>query len=114
GYSYGAGRDKLHAELADLADALLQGDDAGAWQARPIEQLVPTQAERRGVQEADVATPKVAIFTLVRGWLLYTSGAAGDPAAAASRAGAAAGAGCVLYHEVIGHHAPPPGRKLED
>ena len=44
GYSYVAGRDKRHAELAALADAHLQGADAAAWQARLIEPLARTQA----------------------------------------------------------------------
>ncbi|MFH0016131.1 phosphonate C-P lyase system protein PhnG [Pseudomonas aeruginosa] len=60
GYSYVAGRDKRHAELAALADA-------AAWQARLIEPLARTQAERRAAQEAEIATTKVEFFTLVRG-----------------------------------------------
>ena len=67
GYSYVAGRDKRHAELAALADAHLQGADAAAWQARLIEPLARTQAERRAAQEAEIATTKVEFFTLVRG-----------------------------------------------
>ncbi|RIZ50239.1 phosphonate C-P lyase system protein PhnG [Pseudomonas aeruginosa] len=67
GYSYVAGRDKRHAELAALADAHLQGADAAAWQARLIEPLARTQAERRAAQDAEIATTKVEFFTLVRG-----------------------------------------------
>lgn len=67
GYSYLAGRDKRRAELAALADAHLQGADAAAWQARLIEPLARTQAERRAAQEAEIATTKVEFFTLVRG-----------------------------------------------
>ncbi|MBW6093599.1 phosphonate C-P lyase system protein PhnG, partial [Pseudomonas aeruginosa] len=45
----------------------LQGADAAAWQARLIEPLARTQAERRAAQEAEIATTKVEFFTLVRG-----------------------------------------------
>ncbi|QDR42680.1 phosphonate C-P lyase system protein PhnG, partial [Pseudomonas aeruginosa] len=48
-------------------DAHLQGADAAAWQARLIEPLARTQAERRAAQEAEIATTKVEFFTLVRG-----------------------------------------------
>lgn len=65
GYSYVAGRDKRHAELAALADAHLQGADAAAWQARLIEPLARTQAERRAAQEAEIATTKVEFRRLM-------------------------------------------------
>lgn len=66
GYSYVAGRDKHHAELAALADAHLQGGDQARWQ-RLIELLAAAQAARRAAQDAETASSKVEFFTLVRG-----------------------------------------------
>ncbi|WP_397448501.1 phosphonate C-P lyase system protein PhnG [Pseudomonas sp. NA-150] len=67
GYSYLAGRDKLHAELAALADAHLQGTQQAHWLSQLIEPLARAQAERRAAKEADTAATKVEFFTLVRG-----------------------------------------------
>jgi len=67
GYSYLAGRDKVHAELAALADAHLQGVQQRHWLAEMITPLAAAQAERRAQKEAETAATKVEFFTLVRG-----------------------------------------------
>lgn len=67
GYSYLAGRDKVHAELAALADAHLQGSQQRHWLEHMITPLAQVQAERRAQKEADTAATKVEFFTLVRG-----------------------------------------------
>ncbi|WP_256672593.1 phosphonate C-P lyase system protein PhnG [Pseudomonas sp. C1C7] len=67
GYSYLAGRDKLHAELAALADAHLQGSQQRHWLDQVITPLANAQAEHQAQKEADTAATKVEFFTLVRG-----------------------------------------------
>ncbi|MBK5355897.1 phosphonate C-P lyase system protein PhnG [Pseudomonas sp. TH41] len=67
GYSYVAGRDKAHAELAALADAHLQGTQQRHWLDEVITPLANAQAERRAQKEAETAATKVEFFTLVRG-----------------------------------------------
>ena len=67
GYSYLAGRDKLHAELAALADAHLQGPQPSLWLSDLITALATAQAKRRAEKQADTAATKVEFFTLVRG-----------------------------------------------
>ncbi|WP_024689863.1 phosphonate C-P lyase system protein PhnG [Pseudomonas tremae] len=67
GYSYLAGRDKRHAELAALADAHLQGAQQAWWLTELIEPLVRAQAECRVRKDAETAATKVEFFTLVRG-----------------------------------------------
>ncbi len=67
GYSYLAGRDKRHAELAALADAHLQGARQAWWLDELIEPLAQAQAARRAQQDAETAATKVEFFTLVRG-----------------------------------------------
>jgi len=67
GYSYLAGRDKAHAELAALADAHLQGPQQAHWLGELIEPLAQAQAVRRSQQQAETAATKVDFFTLVRG-----------------------------------------------
>lgn len=67
GYSYLAGRDKVHAELAALADAHLQGAQQRHWLAEMITPLAHAQAGRRAQKEAETAATKVEFFTLVRG-----------------------------------------------
>ncbi len=67
GYSYLAGRDKVHAELAALADAHLQGAQQAHWTQEMIQPLAQAQAARRSQQQAETAATKVEFFTLVRG-----------------------------------------------
>jgi alpha-D-ribose 1-methylphosphonate 5-triphosphate synthase subunit PhnG len=67
GYSYLAGRDKAHAELAALADAHLQGSQQARWLSELIEPLARAHAARRAQKDAETAATKVEFFTLVRG-----------------------------------------------
>ncbi|WP_445938565.1 phosphonate C-P lyase system protein PhnG [Pseudomonas sp.] len=67
GYSYVAGRDKQHAELAALADAHLQGAEQAHWQSRLIEPLAAAQRAQQAAKAAETATTQVEFFTLVRG-----------------------------------------------
>src|SRR3990167_751304 len=67
GYSYVAGRDKQHAELAALADAHLQGSEQPHWLSRLIEPLAAAQHAQQAAKAAETATTQVEFFTLVRG-----------------------------------------------
>jgi alpha-D-ribose 1-methylphosphonate 5-triphosphate synthase subunit PhnG len=67
GYSYVAGRDKQHAELAALADAHLQGAEQQHWLSRLIEPLAAVQQAQQAAKAAETATTQVEFFTLVRG-----------------------------------------------
>ncbi|MEQ9721583.1 phosphonate C-P lyase system protein PhnG [Yersinia alsatica] len=75
GYSYIAGRNKPHAELCALLDALLQLSTLGSKSAGLNELLLNTvihplaaaQQERRELRARAIATSKVDFFTLVRG-----------------------------------------------
>ena len=67
GYSYLAGRDTVHAELAALADTHLQNAQPSPWLSDLISALAQAQARRRAQKEADTAATKVEFFTLVRG-----------------------------------------------
>jgi alpha-D-ribose 1-methylphosphonate 5-triphosphate synthase subunit PhnG len=67
GFSYLAGRDKAHAELAALADAHLQGARQAHWISDLIDPLARAQDLRRAQQHAETAATKVDFFTLVRG-----------------------------------------------
>lgn len=67
GYSYLAGRDKVRAELAALADAHLQGAQQPHWISALIEPLARAHALRQAAQQAETAATKVDFFTLLRG-----------------------------------------------
>jgi len=68
GVSYALGRDKRRAELAALADALLQDPQHhDALQHGLIRPLAMAQAQARAQKQNDVATSKVEFFTFVRG-----------------------------------------------
>lgn len=67
GFSYVAGRNKTHAELAALADAHLQGARQSHWIIDLIDPLARAQDLRRARQQAETAATKVDFFTLVRG-----------------------------------------------
>ena len=67
GYSYVAGRDKQHAELAALADAHLQGTEQPHWMSGLIEPLAAAQQHQQAAKAAETATTQVEFFTLVRG-----------------------------------------------
>ncbi|WP_144113362.1 phosphonate C-P lyase system protein PhnG [Paraburkholderia sp. BCC1886] len=62
------GRDRRRAELAALADALLQMPEHHATlQHRLIAPLAAREADRRAAQRAEVAATRVEFFTMVRG-----------------------------------------------
>ncbi len=68
GVSYALGRDKRRAELAALADALLQDPrHHDALQRALIAPLAQAQAQARERRQRAVAPSKVEFFTLVRG-----------------------------------------------
>ncbi|ABS46192.1 MULTISPECIES: phosphonate C-P lyase system protein PhnG [Yersinia pseudotuberculosis complex] len=75
GYSYIAGRNKPHAELCALLDALLQystlkGRPAGLNELllkTVIHPLAAIQQKRRQLRAQNIAASKVDFFTLVRG-----------------------------------------------
>lgn len=67
GYSYVAGRDKQHAELAALADAHLQGPQQQHWLRQLIDPLAAAQLAQQAAKAAETATTQVEFFTLVRG-----------------------------------------------
>ena len=68
GYSYVAGRNRPHAELCAVIDALLQmqGMDE-LLHKRVIAPLAALQQERRQQRAREVASSRVDFFTLVRG-----------------------------------------------
>jgi len=68
GYSYVAGRDKAHAELCAVIDALLQvqGMDE-LLNSKVIEPLAAQQQARREERARQIASSRVDFFTLVRG-----------------------------------------------
>ncbi|WJY13726.1 phosphonate C-P lyase system protein PhnG [Pectobacteriaceae bacterium CE90] len=68
GYSYVIGRNKPHAELCALVDALLQkqGADTPLYQ-QLIVPLAATRAEQLQQRAQEIASSKVDFFTLVRG-----------------------------------------------
>jgi len=67
GYSYVAGRSIEHAELAALADALLQGAEGSRWQADLIDPLQALQHTRAALRDGQAAATRVDFTTLVRG-----------------------------------------------
>lgn len=64
GVAYVAGRDRRHAELAALADALLQN---GRLEEQRLEPLREDIEKRRRQRASAVASTRVDFFTLVRG-----------------------------------------------
>ncbi|NKI73493.1 phosphonate C-P lyase system protein PhnG [Dickeya sp. CFBP 2040] len=68
GYSYITGRNKSHAELCALIDALLQqqGVQSAVYQ-QLIVPLAATRDELRQQRACEIASSKVDFFTLVRG-----------------------------------------------
>jgi alpha-D-ribose 1-methylphosphonate 5-triphosphate synthase subunit PhnG len=65
GHAYIAGRDERRAELAALADALLQDPDrAPAVQAAVVQPLAEAQQARRDATAAKAAATKVQFFAM--------------------------------------------------
>lgn len=68
GHAYIMGRNRAHAEVAALCDALLQDPDhSPAVQSNIIEPLAQTRAEKLRTQASKTAATKVEFFTMVRG-----------------------------------------------
>lgn len=68
GYSYVAGRDKAHAELCAVIDALLHVSGMDELLHKTvIAPLAATQQARREQRAREVAASRVDFFTLVRG-----------------------------------------------
>ncbi|MDR0672818.1 MAG: phosphonate C-P lyase system protein PhnG [Zoogloeaceae bacterium] len=67
GYSYIAGRDKTHAELAALADAHLQGARHRSWVRQIVESLDALRQSRQAEAARRLAGTRVDFFTLLRG-----------------------------------------------
>ncbi|MGE4422323.1 MAG: phosphonate C-P lyase system protein PhnG [Pseudodesulfovibrio sp.] len=68
GHGFVAGRDRRHAELAALFDALLQDPDSGpALRRAVIDPLSASLAEGRRERAAKTAATRVNFFTMVRG-----------------------------------------------
>ena len=68
GHGYAAGRDKRHAELVALFDAVLQQPEAASrLHSGLIEPLAAEQRRRHGEKARESAATKVEFFTMVRG-----------------------------------------------
>ncbi|WP_207263646.1 phosphonate C-P lyase system protein PhnG [Desulfovibrio sp. Huiquan2017] len=68
GHGFVAGRDKRHAELAALFDALLQDPESGPVLRRTlIEPLAASLDRDRRARNAKTAATRVNFFTMVRG-----------------------------------------------
>ena len=67
GHAYVQGRDKSKAEIAALADAILQSADAAVIQDKLLEPLRVEEVSRRASRAGKAAATKVDFFTLVRG-----------------------------------------------
>jgi alpha-D-ribose 1-methylphosphonate 5-triphosphate synthase subunit PhnG len=68
GHAWVGGRDRRHAEMAAVLDALLQDPERrAALEPRVIAPLERQQAERRRAAAARSASTRVEFFTMVRG-----------------------------------------------
>ncbi|WP_028025690.1 phosphonate C-P lyase system protein PhnG [Enterovibrio calviensis] len=67
GYSYVTGRNKQHAELAAVVDAMMQTAAQDVLQDTLIMPLAVEKAEQEQLRAREVATSKVDFFTMVRG-----------------------------------------------
>lgn len=67
GHSYVQGRDKEKAQLAALADAMMQTDLASEVQLRVLDPLQKAKDARKTERAEKAAATKVEFFTLVRG-----------------------------------------------
>jgi alpha-D-ribose 1-methylphosphonate 5-triphosphate synthase subunit PhnG len=68
GYSYIKGRNRAHAHLAALIDALMQNNHyAEQLKDQVITPLAATMAEHTELRRRQIATSKVDFFTVVRG-----------------------------------------------
>ncbi|MGB0498554.1 MAG: phosphonate C-P lyase system protein PhnG [Rubricella sp.] len=67
GHGYVPGRNRRHAEIAALCDALMQTDRAGAVEVAILAPLREEAATRRAALARKAAATKVEFFTMVRG-----------------------------------------------
>jgi alpha-D-ribose 1-methylphosphonate 5-triphosphate synthase subunit PhnG len=67
GHAYTGGRDRRHAELAAVFDALLQREAWATLMETLVEPLARAQAARRQAATARAAASRVEFFTMVRG-----------------------------------------------
>jgi alpha-D-ribose 1-methylphosphonate 5-triphosphate synthase subunit PhnG len=67
GHAYAGGRDRRHAELAAVFDALLQQPATTELQQTLVEPLARDQHARRQAAAARAAASRVEFFTMVRG-----------------------------------------------
>lgn len=67
GVAYVAGRDKRHAELAAVFDALLQSDAGDSVRAAVLQPIEQELAEKRVQASAQAQATKVEFMTMVRG-----------------------------------------------
>jgi len=67
GFGHVAGRDRRHAELAAIFDAMLQHPRWQALNSDLIDRLAKSRADRRQAEQAEIAATRVDFFTLVRG-----------------------------------------------
>ncbi len=67
GHAYVQGRDKSKAEIAALADAILQSANAAVLQDKLLTPLQAEEVSRRTSRAGKAAATKVDFFTLVRG-----------------------------------------------
>jgi alpha-D-ribose 1-methylphosphonate 5-triphosphate synthase subunit PhnG len=67
GHAYAGGRDRRHAELSAVFDAMLQRDPGGELRRGLVEPLARVQQERRQAATARAAASRVEFFTMVRG-----------------------------------------------
>jgi alpha-D-ribose 1-methylphosphonate 5-triphosphate synthase subunit PhnG len=68
GFGHIAGRSRRHAELAAVFDAMLQHPRwHEALHSALIDRLAADRAERRSVEQAEIAATRVDFFTLARG-----------------------------------------------
>lgn len=67
GHAYVQGRSRRHAEIAALADALLQTDEAATIETGLLAPLQCEEEARRASRAAKAAATKVDFFTMVRG-----------------------------------------------
>lgn len=67
GHAYVQGRDKTHARIAALIDALMQTAQAGRLQSEVLDPLERALEQRRQTRAAKAAATKVDFFTMVRG-----------------------------------------------
>jgi alpha-D-ribose 1-methylphosphonate 5-triphosphate synthase subunit PhnG len=67
GHAWVQGRDRAKAQVAALADALMQTDAAARIRAEVIAPLAAAEADARATRARKAAATKVEFFTMVRG-----------------------------------------------